>query len=142
MRMARIMNFMYCENVQNENTPVGPRNNIIGPITTIRPMFIPGTFSFSIFTSLLEVNIEETHTIRIVFTNGTKDIIDTQNVNIPIHNSEDDLPESELGFMISMDFRNIIFEKEGYHTSKVYFDNIPIGEFPIYVKVAKNVKTN
>lgn len=140
--MPRITAFVYCENVQNENTQLGPKSNIISPMSVLRPMFIPGTFSFSIFISLLDVKIEESHIFRIVFTNGIKDIVDTKNVNIPAHNIESDLPEFERGFMFSMDFRNVVFENEGSYTSKVYFDDMPIGEYPIYVKAVRNVKDN
>lgn len=140
--MARVTMFVYCENVQNENTPLGPKNNIIGPMNAIRPMFIPGTFSFSIFTSIVDVDLKKTHNFRIVLSDGFKDIVDTGNALIPPQNIEPDLPESERGFMLNMDLRNVIFEKEGSYIGKVYFDDDILGEYPIYVKAANNAKVN
>lgn len=137
--MARITTFVYCENVENGNTPTGPKNNIIGPMNAIRPMFIPGTFSFSIFASILGVDLKAPHTFRIEFFSETKAILDTGNAQLPSQSLEPDLPESERGFMINMDFRNVVFEKEGEYVSKVYFDDKLLGEYPIYVKAIKNV---
>lgn len=136
--MTRISTFVYCEGVQNENTPKTVKNNIIGPMNVLRPMYIPGTFSFSIFVSILGVDLNQDHNLRITFSYEESIIVDTGNSLLAAQKLESDLPESERGFMLNMDLRNVVLKKEGSYKTSVYLDENLLGEYPIYVKGIKN----
>ncbi|WP_455793016.1 DUF6941 family protein [Clostridium butyricum] len=137
--MERISTFVYCESVQNENTPTGIKNNILGPMNALRPMYIPGTFSFSIFLSILGIDLSKTHIMKIIFTDGKENIVNTGDSQLPAQDLEPDLPESERGFMMNMDLRNVVLKKEGIYKTQVYFDDKLLGEYPIYVQATKDV---
>lgn len=134
--MARIKTFLYCENIENQITPVGPKTSLNGPLAALRPVFIPGMFSFSIFMSMEDVELETSHRFKIIFKHEETGevIIDTGDGEIPSQNVEGNLPKEIRGIMLNMDFRNVILRNEGYYVSEIYFDGEPIGEFPIYAK--------
>lgn len=138
--MANLTNFIYCINA--ERVPAGDGNgdsiNAMGVLSTLTPEFVPGTFSFSIIFSVLDVNVLGNNTIQIVFSKEgeEKGLIDTGIITIPPMPNEDKigLPDRFKGLNMSMDFRNVIFEEEGLYNTAVFFNGQLLANNPIYVK--------
>lgn len=60
--MAKVSNFLYCLNtITNENEA-----NVLGVLSAITPEYIPGTFSFSVFCSILDLSIGN-HIVKMQF---------------------------------------------------------------------------
>lgn len=138
--MANLTNFIYCINA--ERVPVGNGKgesiNAIGVLATLTPEFVPGTFSFSIIFSILDIDISGNNTIRIVFSKDGEDktLVDSGTVLIPPISNDDaiDLPAEYKGLNMSMDFRNVIFEREGIYKTTIFFNDQLLSVNPIYVK--------
>lgn len=138
--MANLTNFIYCINA--ERVPAGDGNgdsiNAMGVLSTLTPEFVPGTFSFSIIFSVLDVNVLGNNTIQIVFSKEgeEKGLINTGIITIPPMPNEDKsgLPDRFKGLNMSMDFRNVIFEEEGLYNTAVFFNGQLLANNPIYVK--------
>lgn len=140
--MANLTNFIYCLNAEQKPPTEGQGGSInaMGVLSVMTPEFVPGTFSFSIIFSVLGVKVEENNSLRVVFKNKdqNKSLIDTGDVNFPqqMKNEKNDLdlPPECLGYNLNMDFRNIVFEENGYYTTEVYLNGNLIGSQSIYVK--------
>lgn len=138
--MANLTNFIYCINA--ERVPAGNGKgesiNAIGVLATLTPEFVPGTFSFSIIFSILDIDISGNNTIRIVFSKDGEDktLVDSGTVLIPPISNDDaiDLPAEYKGLNMSMDFRNVIFESEGIYRTTIFFNDQLLSVNPIYVK--------
>ncbi len=138
--MACLKSFLYCEGVNMEITPNGPKPHLVGPLITLSPMFIPGMFSFSIFMHIGEEDIKGMKTFRVVFKkkDSIEAIVDTGNQNLQSpEEKEITLPEEARGFMINMDFRNVVIKEEGLYVSEVYYNDEKIGESIIYAKATE-----
>lgn len=138
--MVSLTNFIYCLNAERK-PPIegqGDSINAIGVLSVMTPEFVPGTFSFSIIFSVLGVDIKESNELRVVFQGEGQDkaLVDTGNIRVPPMPNEDSvkLPPECLGYNLSMDFRNVVFESDGYYTTEVYLNDKPIGSRSIYVK--------
>ncbi|HIX23773.1 MAG TPA: hypothetical protein IAA09_02300 [Candidatus Lachnoclostridium avicola] len=139
--MAELTNFIYCINAERIPSKDGKSDsvNAIGVLSSLTPEFVPGTFSFSIIFSVLDVNISESNTIRITFfKEGEEDnLVDSDVITIsPLSQDTDEvkLPPKYQGFNMSMDFRNVVFEQEGLYNTKVIFNDHVLAIKPIYVK--------
>lgn len=135
--MARITNFAYCENTQNEMTPSGPKLHLIGPMQVMLPMFIPGMFTFSIFIAIMDLKIEIPHTIKFVFSGPDSDkpvIFDTGDIPLPAQTSVYNLPEDMRNLMLGLEFTNVVFREEGIYATDVFFDGELLGNYPIKAK--------
>lgn len=135
--MANLSNFLYCLNAERQQSPQGESINAMGVLSVFTPEFVPGLFSFSIIFSILDIDSSSNSQIKIIFRdNSGNELINTGIISIPPIPKEDgiQLPSRYVGYNLSMDFRNVIFEKEGEYTTEIYFDNMLIGSKPIYVK--------
>lgn len=137
--MAKLANFLYCLNTERQQASQdkGESINAMGVLTVLTPEFVPGLFSYSIIFSILDIESTSDGQIKIVFKDSTgKELINTGNITMPPAPSDVDiqLPSKYVGYNLSMDFRNVIFENEGEYTTDVYFNNALIGSNPIYVK--------
>lgn len=139
-QMAKLTNFIYCINAERvpANEGKGERMDAIGVLSAITPEFVPGTFSFSIIFSVLDVDVSVDNTIQIKFSKcgEEKNLVDTGVVTIPSLPNEDEigLPNEYKGLNMSMDFRNVIFETEGLYNTAVLFNNQLLADNIIYVK--------
>lgn len=137
--MAKLANFIYCLNAERHQIPQGNGESInaMGVLTVLRPEFVPGAFSFSIIFSILDIDIKTNGKIQIIFKdNSNKEVINTGEIIIPPipREEEDPLPAEYVGYNLSMDFRNVVFETNGNYAMEVYYNNELIGTNPIYVK--------
>ncbi len=138
--MARMSNFIYCINAEKVSANNGQFGgvNAIGVLSALTPEFVPGTFSFSIIFSILDIDISGNNTIQVVFLEQGEEkvLVDSGIITIPPITDAIDigLPDEYKGVDMSMDLRNVIFETEGLYNTKVYFNGNLLAENPIYVK--------
>lgn len=138
--MASLTNFIYCINAERVpgNEGKGENINAIGVLSALTPEFVPGTFSFSIIFSVLDIDISANNTIQIIFSKKgeEKNLVNSGVITIPPLPNEDEigLPNEYKGLNMSMDFRNVIFETEGLYNTEVIFNGQSLGNNPIYVK--------
>ena len=138
--MAKLTNFIYCINA--ERGPASNGNgggiNAIGVVSALIPEFIPGTFSFSIIFSVLDVNINDNNTIQITFSKDgeEKNLVDSGVITIPPSQEENEvlLPDEYKGLNMSMDLRNVVFETEGLYKTTICFNGQFLPDNCIYVK--------
>ena len=138
--MSKITNFVYCLSVERENENINA-NNIISVLT---PEFVPGSFSFSLIFSVLDLDISKENSVQIIFktAEGESTLVDSGEINIPIPEikNEIDLPSEQVGLNMSMDLRNVVFEKEGLYVTNVYINKTLLLEKEIYVKGKRHVQ--
>lgn len=137
--MPKISTFMYSEGAVNETVPNGQRLHIVAPLLIFTPMFIPGTFSFSVALGILGIDVDKDHIFQFKFktpVTGEAPLIDTGEINFPriSDSSIYDLPLDMRGIMLNFGFQNVVFRNEGTYISEVFLDGESLGEFPIDVK--------
>lgn len=138
--MAKLTNFIYCINAERvpANDGSGDSINAMGVMSALTPEFVPGTFSFSIIFSVLDVDVSENNTIQIVFSKDGENnsLVNSGIITIPPIANVDEvgLPNEYKGLNMSMDFRNVIFETEGLYNTSVFFNEKLLATNPIYVK--------
>ncbi len=139
--MADLTNFIYCINAERIPSKNGKTDsvNAIGVLSSLTPEFVPGTFSFSIIFSVLDIDISGNNTVQITFfrEGEQKNLVDSGVITIPPLSPDSDdiqLPPKYQGLNMSMDFRNVIFEQEGLYNTKVIFNDQVLAIKPIYVK--------
>lgn len=137
--MAKLTSFVYCVNA--ERVPAlegkGEGINAIGVVSALMPEFVPGTFSFSIIFSILDVDTTKENKIRIVFKdNKGRYMVDTGDLGLPANSDEGvlKLPAEYRGLNLSMDFRNVVFEENGEYCTEIYFNDSFLSSNPIYVQ--------
>src|SRR5690625_2642927 len=111
--------FVYGEGIQQEQTPQGIKQSILNPQISLRPLFIPSLFSFSVSFGIIGVDIKLEHTLRYTFKgpDEAEYAIDTGAVKIPPESPEArrPLPLEASGYLFNLDFRNTAFRKEGWY---------------------------
>lgn len=138
--MANITNFVYCLNAERipSTKNHGDSINAIGVLSVLIPEFVPGTYSFSIIFSVLDMDISANNEIQITFSRegDSANLVDTGIITVPpVEKNEDiEVPPTYEGLNMSMDFRNVVFEREGLYITKIIFNNVLLGEYSIYVK--------
>lgn len=138
--MAKLTNFIYCINAERVPSRDGSGEgiNAIGVLSALTPEFVPGTFSFSIIFSVLDIDVTGNNTVRIVFSKSGENsaLVDSGIISLTPMDGADKvgLPNEYKGLNMSMDLRNVIFEEEGIYHTEVYFNNQLLGDKPIYVK--------
>lgn len=138
--MADLTTFVFSENTNQVPNPDGNgiSLNIINPQQLFRPMFIPGTFSFSVTFGLSNLDPDRDHTVnfKLVYADGEENdiIIDTKNINMPANPNHDKiLPKEAHGVMYSLDFRNVPFRKAGKYYGIISVDGQEIDKKVLYV---------
>lgn len=140
-QVTKVSVFVYSDSAQPEPTPQGNKLHIMNPQHILRPMFIPGQFSFAIMFGILDFDVSSPHTLRYTFSSPEGTIlIDTgDNIKLPpiTDPQMDDLPIDMRGFLTSLDFKNVVFQTEGEYKSEIFFDSVSLGTFEIKTKRMK-----
>lgn len=136
--MPKVSVFMYSESAQPEPTPQGNKLRIMNPQHILRPMFIPGQFSFAITFGILDFDVTLSHNIKYTFSSPDGTILVDTGDSIqlpPIDNAAlNELSVDMRGFITSLDFKNVVFATEGEYKSEIFFDGFPLESFGIKVK--------
>ena len=134
---TRVLYFVYCEAVENKALPNGKQQtNIMNPLQFIGLKYLPTGFSYSICFSIQGFDIERQNELQIVLKNEQNEIVnDTGKIILPAVDEKANvsLPENYRGMQMTIDFRNVSFEKEGMHMSELWFNDKKLGEYPIGV---------
>lgn len=129
--MINISSFVYCEYVQTEFTPRGPRPKVINPLATLEPVAVPSNYSFSTVCCITGFSPDVEYNIQMVFMDPDGNVLkDTTDLKFKI-------PEKEKvgNIQLNLDARNIILRKEGEYKTKVLMNGECIGEYSIPVIV-------
>lgn len=127
--MINISSFVYCEYVQTEFTPKGPRPKVIRPLQVLEPVAVPSNYSFSTVCCITGLDCEIEHTIQMLFIDPDGNVLkDTRDLKFKF-------PSKEMmgNMQFNLDARNIILRKEGEYKTKVFVDGECIGEYSIPV---------
>lgn len=137
--MARLFSFMYCLNAERQQPPTNSIN-AIGVLSTFKPDYVPGAFSFSIIFSILGLDMSTDNTVRITFSkrDALKPLVDTGNISLSSNELNKDahsalIPEEYQGVDFTLDFRNVVFKENGVYVTTVYLNGDALGEQDIYV---------
>ena len=143
--MATLTNFIYCLNAERVSSGDGNGEgiNAMGIMSTLMPEFVPGTFSFSVILSILDIDVMEgCNKLQIMFKDEEGNaIVDTGELSLPVlpEDEEPQIPKEYKGLNLSMDFRNVIFEKNGVYNTEIYLNGELLSANPIYVKGKRSV---
>ena len=133
--MAYISSFTYCDSIQMEMTPQGPRNQIVNPLQVLAPIAIPGNYSFAIACNIAGFDVEKENSVRIKFVSSDEQLLnDTGDIKfqLPVDQMKADKP-SVMPF--NLDMRNLAFHQAGIYSIKVFVNGEQIGEYKIQVIV-------
>ncbi|MCI1778098.1 MAG: hypothetical protein LKI04_29195 [Paenibacillus lautus] len=136
--MPRITSFVYCEDAKQEMTNQGVKLHVSNPFASLLPMFVPGSFSFSVCIGIAGINPEKEHTLRYIFRptdNSSAPLIDTGELKFFMSNDPglSFVPIDYQGAVLSMDFKNTVFRKNGEYVSDIYINGELVAEYPIMV---------
>ncbi len=144
--MSRLCNFIYCLNAVHtpEENGNGERIDAMGVLSTLIPEFVPGSFSFSVIFSVMDIDTSASNTIQVSFfkEGESKPLVQTDIISLPpLPNQNDEgIPAEYQGLNMSLDFRNVIFEQKGIYQTAVYFNGELLDCVPIYVKGKRDIK--
>lgn len=140
--MEYISSFLYCDSVQTEITPQGPRPQIIKPLQFLEPVAIPSNYSFAISCSIAGFDINVKNSIRFQFISPENEIVyDTQNIEFEIPKNPDGLSMPNA-MQFNMDMRNLVLREKGVYSTRVFFNNKFMNEYKIEVIVSDDNERN
>lgn len=135
--MEYISSFTYCDTIQTEITPQGPRYRIMNPLQALTPVSIPGNYSFSIACNVAGFEPMKENCVKIVFLTPEGDILyDTGEVKFLIPKEQINA-NGLTGMQFNLDIRNLILKETGLYSTKIYFNNNELGEYKIQVIVGE-----
>lgn len=133
--MAKLTMFALCDSVNNIPGPQGMVTHLVAPQVVLRPMFIPGNFSFGITVGVRGLDLK--NPIKLNFSIISPDGAVAQNsgdTELPAMVKEDTLPPEHQGVMLNLDIRNMIIKSEGVYkfVLNVNGENLEEQEIPIF----------
>lgn len=139
----KVKQFIYAEDVSQENIGGRARNLISNPLNFIGIPFKPATYSFGILCGVVDA-VGVNGDLKLVFEKEipTEETKNDKIVIGPIRLG--DLPEDKAlpphlqGFVFSVNIKNAILRDTGVYVSKIYLDDIEIAKFPIEVIIKEN----
>ncbi len=137
-RMEYINSFVYCDKITNEFNPTnGAMNrNIASPLNDLRPVSIPGNFTFSIACSISHIDVEKNNHVAFHFIDPDGNEI-MPRIEAYIPQGTLIAPNGEKGNLnMDLEYRNLVFKSEGLYKTQVEFNKTILGEYPIEVKKA------
>jgi len=135
--MEYISSFTYCDSIQTEMTPQGPRQQIVKPLQALTPVAMPGNFTFAIACSIAGFDATKENSVDIEFLDPNGSILyDTGEVKFQI-------PPSQIkaggitSMQFNIDIRNLVFKEVGLYSTKVMFNKKELGEYKIQAIVGE-----
>jgi len=133
--MAYISSFIYCDSIQTDITPQGPKAQIVNPLQVLAPIAVPGNYSFSVACNLAGFNSNVENTVRLQFVSPSEQVVyDTNDISfkIPVEQLQAGKPAA---MQFNMDLRNLVFREVGLYSTRVFFNRELISEYKIEVIV-------
>lgn len=133
--MAYISSFVYCDNIQREMTAdKAPMTHIFNPLQVLKPISLPGNFSFSIMCNVSGFDIQQENIFSLQFISPNGDVLqDTGDIPLRLPQEAVEQKKKTNAMQMCMDFRNIVIREYGEHKTIVKMNNEVIGEFRIPV---------
>ena len=135
--MEYISSFTYCDSIQTEMTPQGPRQQIVKPLQALTPVAMPGNFTFAIACSIAGFDATKENSVDIEFLDPNGSILyGTGEVKFQI-------PPSQIksggitSMQFNIDIRNLVFKEVGLYSTKVMFNKKELGEYKIQAIVGE-----
>lgn len=133
--MAYISSFVYCDNIQQgmaaDRTPM---THILNPLQVLKPVSLPGNFSFSIMCNVSGFDIQQENVFNLQFVSPNGDVLqDTGDIPLKLPQEVIAQKKKANAMQMCMDFRNIVIREYGEHKTIVKMNNEVIGEFRIPV---------
>lgn len=133
--MVYISSFTYCDSIQTEMTPQGPRNQIVNPLQVLAPIAVPGNYSFAISCNIAGFDATQENCVRIKFISPDGQVLnDTGDIKFQL--PVEQLKLDKLGVMqFNLDMRNLVLSEVGLYSTRVVVNDEQIGEYKIQVIV-------
>lgn len=136
--MEYISSFTYCDTIQTELTPQGPRHQIMNPLQALAPIAVPGNYSFSIACNIAGFDTSKENCVKIKFLDPNGKILyDTGDVKFQIPR-EQIQATGITGMQFNLDIRNLVLKEVGLYSTKVEFNGNELGEYKIQVIVGEH----
>jgi len=135
--MAYISSFVFCDSVQPTPTPQGIQTQVMNPLSSFRPVALPGNFSFAILCILGGLDTTKDIMFKVEFIAPDGEIAGHV-AEFPIALSQqtplaDGKKPEEI--QVNLDVRNMVLSQEGTYAARVYLDEGLLGEYKITAKV-------
>ena len=134
--MAYVSSFAYCDSIQTEMTPQGPRPQIVNPLQVLMPVAVPSNYSFCISCNVAgfdDVSVE--NRVRVCFVAPSGKIVkDTDEIvfKVPLDQIKQTVPNA---MQFNLQLQNVVLRETGIYTTEVYANGEKIGEYKIQVIV-------
>ena len=131
--MIYISSFTYCDRIQTEMTPKGPRNQIVNPLQVLAPIAVPGNYSFAIACNIAGFDARQENSVRIQFVSPSEKVLnDTNDIKFQLPPEQVKLDRPSV-MQFNIDMRNLVLSEKGVYSTKVYVNGKQIGEYKIPV---------
>lgn len=127
--MAYVSSFVYCDRLQQNNTPNGIQHQVIEPLQTLNLVSVPSNFSFSMLCGISDFDTGKGHKLRIELVAPDDKSTVIVSADVPI--ASDKRQKEFNGVQVAVEIRNFIFRLEGTYITKIFFDDALIGEYKI-----------
>lgn len=135
--MEYISSFIYCDNIQIEMTPQGPRHQVVNPLQVLSPVSIPSNYSFSIACNVAGFDVTKENRVRVCFLAPSGNMVnDTGEIKFQIP-QEQIKPNRPNVMQLNLDMRNVVLKEEGLYSTNVYVNGEEIGNYKISVIVGE-----
>lgn len=135
--MEYISSFTYCDSIQTEITPQGPRQQIVNPLQVLAPIAVPGNYSFSIACNVAGFDATRENNVRVQFVSPTGIVLnDTGDIKIQLPMEQTNLNRPSV-MQFNLDMRNLVFREVGLYSTKILVNGNQIGEYKIQVIVGE-----
>ncbi|MCI4126963.1 DUF6941 family protein [Bacillus haynesii] len=119
----------------HNNNGASKEMQIVNPRNIIRPPFLPATPSFTVSTGILNLALDEKHTLMFkIIDPNEQEIFSTNKIELPFHDSIDNqLPREAHGLNINLNLKDVPLRKSGKYTAQITIDENIAGNFGFYV---------
>lgn len=123
--MAYVSSFVFCDQIRTElDANNHPIRNIVTPLSELKPISIPGNYTFAIACTINEFDAVDTNSfiVKIITPTGKESIVFTASIPpIPQAMYKNGNPPANVN--VDMDLRNIVFTEEGKHEIVVFLND-------------------
>ena len=108
--------FLLCDSIEHKQMPCGEIQKLVSPQVVLRPMFIPGNFSFGVSIGVRGLKISEAIKLKFAVLAPDGNVVqESPETLIETDGVKDTLPEEHQGLMINIDIRNLVIQEEGVY---------------------------